>query len=89
MSNPASVAGSLYSLKKIPMLCLFLNRLIKDFSSINLRVLLFMMYQDAVNDYAEKRPSGNKSFCSHYSVWMICSRQSFGQEMIIQDRIIP
>lgn len=36
MSNPAPTTGSLYGLKKISMLCLFLNGLIKNFSSINL-----------------------------------------------------
>lgn len=36
MSYPASIAGSLYGLKKISMLCLFLNGIIKNFSSINL-----------------------------------------------------
>ena len=36
MSNAASIAGTLYGLKKISMFCLFLNGLIKNFSSIDL-----------------------------------------------------
>lgn len=85
ISNPDFLAGPLHGLE-IPVLCLFLNGLLKNLPSIN-SALLFLMSRDAVDENTKTSPGRN--FVQHFLLNIAYFLQSEGgREICISSSLI-